>query len=356
MATITLNKEKLQHNYRFLNNLFESHCIQWSVVAKLLCGNIPFLQELLGLGVKQVCDSRVANLKRIKTLAPNVKTIYIKPPAASTVEDIVEYADYSFNTELYTIGLLSEEAARRGKTHKVVIAIELGELREGVLRDDVVDFYRQAFAMPNIEIAGLASNFACLYGVLPSVDKLIQMGLFAQLVEAKFGQKLKIISGGSSVSIPLIMNGTMPAGINHFRVGETLFFGTNVYNDSRIEGMEYDVFKLNVSLLEVSEKPMVPSGIFGTNVEGDHYKIDESLLGKTSVRGIIDIGILDVDTSQLHFTDESIKIVGASSDMIVLDLGDNPNGYKTGDQLEVALNYMSALKLISSNYTDKVIV
>lgn len=356
MATIILDRQRLRHNYDFLDQLFREKNIDWAVVTKLLCGNKLFLEELLSFGVKQVCDSRISNLRQIKDINPSIETIYIKPPASTTIQDIIEYADYSFNTELHTIELLSKEAEKQGKTHKVIIAVELGELREGVMREELIAFYHKAFAMPNIEITGLAANLSCLYGVLPSPDKLIQMSLYAQLIEAKFGRKLEFVSGGSSVSLHLMMNDTLPVGINHFRIGETLFFGTNVYNDSRIEGMEYDVFQLFVNIIEVIEKPMLPTGEFGTNLEGEEYQRDESLIGKTSVRAIVDIGLLDVDISQIRFLDPHVTIAGATSDMIVLDLGANRKGYKAGDQIGVSLNYMSTLKLLNSNYIEKMVV
>lgn len=107
-----------------------------------------FLEEVLDLGVQQVCDSRVTNLRTIKQMAPNMMTIYIKPPAKRAVKGIVQYADISFNTELSTIRLLSEEAGRQNKIHKVIIMIELGELREGVMLDDLMDFYSQVFELP----------------------------------------------------------------------------------------------------------------------------------------------------------------------------------------------------------------
>lgn len=356
MATLILDSRRLRHNFDFLQTLFQPRWIEWAVVSKLLCGNRIYLEELLSYDVKQVCDSRIINLKQIKEIKPTVETIFIKPPAGDTIEDVIRYADYSFNTELRTIELLDKEAQRQGKIHKVIIAIELGELREGVMGEELIDFYRKAFALPNIEVVGIAANLSCLYGVLPTTDKLVQISLYAQLIEAKFGRKLDIVSGGSSVTIPHLMNGTLPKGVNHFRVGETLFFGTNVYDDSEIDGMEHSVFQLYVNILEVTEKPKVPNGQFGTNLEGDTFEPDQSLVGQTSVRAIVDVGVLDVDVSQIRFMDERIVIAGATSDMVVLDLGDNPRGYKPGDQIGVHLNYMSALKALNSQYVQKALV
>jgi predicted amino acid racemase len=240
MAFITLNVEKLKSNFEYLDKLFKKKNIQWSVVTKMLCGNRDYLQELLKLNIKQVCDSRVSNLKRIKQINPEIETIYIKPPAKRAVKSIVQYADISMNTEVETIKLLSEEAQKQDRIHKVIIMIEMGELREGIMRDDLIDFYHQIFRLKNIQVVGIGTNLSCLYGVLPNHDKLIQLSLYQQLIEAKFNKKMQYVSGGSSVTIPLIFKNLLPKGINHFRVGETLYQGTDVYNNKPLKKIATD--------------------------------------------------------------------------------------------------------------------
>lgn len=141
MAFVTLNIDKLKANYEFLDNLFKKNNIQWSVVTKMLCGNKDFLTELLKLDINQVCDSRVVNLNVIKSIKPNIETIYIKPPAKRSISSIVKYADISMNTEISTIQLLSKEAQRQNKIHKIIIMLEMGELREGVLHENFINFY-----------------------------------------------------------------------------------------------------------------------------------------------------------------------------------------------------------------------
>lgn len=356
MAFIEFHTRELKHNFDYLENLFESNNIKWAIVSKLLCGDKTFLQELINLGMKKICDSRVTNLKVIKSIDSSIETFYIKPPAKRSIKSIVRYADVSFNTEYYTIKLLSEEAQRQNKTHKIMIIIETGELREGVLAEDFLDFYENVFELPNIEVVGIGTNLSCLYGVLPNRDKLIQLSLYEQLVEAKFNKNIPFVSGGSSVTIPLILNNTLPSGINHFRVGETLFLGTNVYDNSQYKNMKSDVFKLFAEIIELSEKPMVPDGEMGTNVEGEEFSFDEKDIGKTSFRAILDLGLLDVDEEHIRPKDKSMKFAGASSDMIVVDLGKNSKKYKVGDLVEFGLDYVGVLRIMCSRYIEKKII
>lgn len=353
MAFIVLDFKKLKSNFNYLDNLFKRKNIQWSIVSKVLCGNKDYLKVLQQFKVKQICDSRVSNLKMLKELNPDIETIYIKPPAKRAVKSIVQYADISTNTGIQTIKLLNEEACMQNKTHKIIIMIEMGELREGVMRDDVIDFYYQVFNLSNIEVVGIGTNLSCLYGVLPNQDKLIQLSLYRQLIEEKFHKKIKYVSGGSSVTIPLIFQNLLPKGINHFRVGETLFLGTDVYNNTNLKKMQTDVFVLYSEIIELIEKPFVPTGDMGTNVEGHTYDFDDKLIGKTAYRAIVDIGLLDVEDKHITPLDNKISIVGGSSDMFVLDLGNNETNYKSGDLIAFKMDYMGLLRLMHSKYIDK---
>lgn len=356
MAVILLNKSKLQYNFRRLDILFRKNNINWSIVTKVLCGNEVFLKEVLALGPNQICDSRVSNLRTIKKLAPDIKTIYIKPAPKRSIPAIVKYADISMNTSINIIKALSEEAQKQKKVHEVIIMIELGELREGVMRKDLMQFYEEVFQLKNIKIVGIGANLSCLYGVLPNADKLIQLSLYKQLIEAKFKREIPYVSGGSSVTLPLILNKRLPLGINHFRIGESLFFGTNVYKDEPSKLLKQDVLTLKAEIIELIEKPSVPEGEFGTNLEGDSFEFDQSEIGKTSYRALLDVGILDIDNSNMFPIDKKIDFVGASSDMIVVDLKTNPKKYKIGDFIEFSINYMGALRAMSSNYIEKQVV
>lgn len=355
MSYITLNTDKLVHNYNFLNNLFKEHHIEWAVVAKLLCGNEKFLKCLLEISNKEVCDSRLTNLRHIKKISPLTNTVYIKPPAKRLVKSIVTYADVSFNSEIDTIKALSDEAVKQKKIHRVVIMVEMGELREGIMAKNLSIFYGEVLKLPNIEVVGIGTNLNCLNGILPDEKKLVKLNRFKEIIEESHDTKIPYISAGSSVTIPLIFKDMIPKGINHFRIGETLFFGTDVFNDSIIEGMHQDVFKLTAEIIEIVEKPMIPSGEAGTNLTGETPEYSEENKGKTSVRAILDVGILDIDPKNISPMNPEIKIIGASSDMMILDLSENTQNFKVGDTIDFKMNYMAVLRAMNSDYVDKVV-
>jgi predicted amino acid racemase len=356
MAYLNLYTDKLKKNYTFLNDMFHNNGIEWAIVTKMLCGTESYIQEVINLGIKEVCDSRISNLQIVKAQNPKIQTVYIKPPAQEIIEELVKYADASFNTEFLTLKWISDEAVKQKKTHKVIIMIELGDLREGIMGDHLMDFYESIFELPNIKVTGIGANLNCLHGVMPSADKLIQLSLYKQLIEIKFKQKIPWVTGGTSVVIPLIRRGQIPKAINHFRIGESLFFGLDLFTGEIIDGMQGDVLKLYAQIIEITKKPVVPMGDMDKNPSGESYEINEEDYGKMAFRAILDIVRLDVSEEYLIPEDESITMTGASSDMLVIDFGKSKKEYKVGDLICFKLKYMGALSLLNSHYITKNIV
>lgn len=355
MAYLKLYRDRLRHNYDFLKQLLDEKDITWGVVTKLFCGNETFLREILDLGIVEAHDSRISNLKVIKKLNPAVQTVYIKPPPYRSIPSIIRYADVSFNTELETIQMLSREAVKQDRQHKIIIMVEMGDLREGVMRDELIQFYEDVFKLPNINVVGLGTNLNCLHGVMPNSDKLIQLALYKQIIELKFSRKIPWVSGGTTVTLPLLIRGDLPVDVNHFRIGEALYFGADLFSGTTIEGMRDDILTLYTEIIELHEKPMVPSGDMGMDPMGEITEIDVSLIGQTSYRAIVDIGYLDINPDFLIPNNPDIVILDASSDMLVLDVKDNERALKVGDMISFNLKYMGALGIMNSRYIDKIV-
>jgi len=363
MAELVVKTDNIIRNIEKLDDVLKKHDIQWSLVSKVLSGDISFLKKILRDDIVErlhsVGDSRLSSLKTIKKLNPNLVTIYIKPPAQGLVKSIVQYADISVNTSFRTIEALSREAVKQKKTHKIIIFIELGELREGVVRENIVGFYKKVFELPNIEIVGMGSNLGCMYGIEPTYDKLLQLGLFKQLLEQMFNKNIPLISGGSSITLPLIGKKLVPKAINHFRIGESAFFGTSPLDNKKFQRLSTDTFRFNANVIELEEKSNVPDGIIseanvGHTSEEDSEK--EKDIFKT-YRAILDFGILDVDVEDITPKDENVKFIGTTSDMTVYDIGRNINAhlkqkYMVGKKVAFKPNYMATARLMNSKFID----
>lgn len=362
MAELIIHTEKIKNNIKNLSYYFEKEGIEWSLITKVFSGDKEFLKNILTDDViekiNSIGDSRLTSLKNLKEVNPDMRTIYIKPPASRYAEDVVEYADISLNSSFETIEALNEAAKKAGKVHKVIIMVELGELREGVNRDDIMDFYSRVFNFSNIDVIGIGSNLGCMYGVEPTYDKLMQLSLYKELISAKFNKELKYISGGTSITLPLIAQGTVPRDINHFRIGEAAFFGTSPLDNKPFNQLSDKTFEFSANIIELEEKKLVPEGVIGDANIGHTAEFDESNPGKMSNKAIVDFGLLDVDQNDLEFVDEGLTFVGITSDMMVIDLGDNLDEegnqkFHVGSQLKFVPNYMGVARLLSSKFIDK---
>src|SRR5690625_7631242 len=119
---------------------------------------------------------------------------------------------------------------------------------------------------------------------MPDSDKLSQLSLDKQIIELRFKKKIPLVSGGTTVTIPLLLRNQLPDGVNHFRVGEALYFGQNLFTDGLIEGMSDQAMELYSQIIEISKKPMVPMGHLGVRPQGTAVQVDERACAEPSSR------------------------------------------------------------------------
>jgi len=357
MNRVTIDLHALEHNIRTIDEWLTARNASWTLVTKVLCGHVDTLNALQRLGVRSMADSRLANLQAITRLIDEFESWYLRLPHLPAIPTIVELADVSLNSEMRAIEALNAEALRRDRVHRVVVMVELGDLREGVLPGSLLEFYERAFQFSNIEIIGIGANLGCLSGVIPNIDQLSQLVLYRELLELKFGHKLRFISAGSSAVLPLMLDGQVPPGINHYRIGEAVFLGTDLVNGGTLPGLRDDAVTLEVEVVEVREKSLVPLGEVTSMTPFEVFDDDEELApGQRGYRAIVTIGQLDTEIRGLTPLDSRYQMAGASSDLAVLNLGDNADGLAIGDSIAFRPNYGSLVRLMLSPYVDKIVL
>lgn len=362
MAELQINIKEIRNNIKKLNTYFRKKGIKWSLITKVFSGDKDFLRHILTpdiiKDIHSVGDSRLSNLKNLKEINPELTTIYIKPPAMEYVDDVVKYADISMNSSYETIEALNTAAQKIDKMHQIIVMIELGELREGVNRKDFTEFYKKTFNLSNIKVVGIGSNLGCMYGIEPTYDKLLHLSLYKEIVELKHDSKLDLISGGTSITLPLVEQQIVPRDINHFRIGEAAFFGTSPLNNKPFLTLNTHTFKFCTNIIELEEKSLVPDGVIGDASIGHSADFTEEQKGETTFKAILDFGLLDVDHEGLTSSDSSIKLVGITSDMTVIEIGDNLDKqgnikYKVGDMICLQPNYIAVARLLNSKFIEK---
>jgi len=359
MAHLKIHIDRIIDNIEKISALMTAYHKQWSLVVKVLGTDKMVFEKILNhpavIDTHSIAVSQWKSLKMVKQINPLLRTMFIKPPAIPNAANIVRYADISLNSSLATIQALSKEAVKQNKIHQVLVMIEMGELREGIHREGLIPFYKRVFQLPNIDVIGIGTNLGCMHGIKPTYDKLIQLVLYEQLIEAKFQKNLPLISGASSITIPMLEKGKVPAGINHFRIGEAVFLGTSPLNNKQVMDLNTGAFTFEANIVELYKKGSQPDGAVTEGAVG-HIATDNDFSEQQSYKAILDFGELEVDPTNLIPENPSVSYVGNSSDLTVYNLGDNLQNYKTGDLIRFRLKYMAVAKIMYSRFVDKVLV
>ncbi len=357
MNRLTIDLHALRHNIRVIDGWVTDHDASWTLVTKALCGHHETLVALQDMGIRSMADSRLANLQAVEDLPETIETWYLRLPHLPKIPEIVRLSGVSLNTETEVIMALNEEAGRQGLVHRVIVMIELGDLREGVLPGSLMTFYERVFELPNIEVLGIGSNLGCLSGAVPSVEQFSQLALFHELLELKFGRKLPMISAGTSAVLPLLRDGKVPRSINHFRIGESVFLGSDLVHGGTLAGLRDDAITLDVEIVELKEKSLVPVGETADLAPFEDLGGDlDTEPGQRGYRAVVTVGQLDTEIGGLEPLDPRYSIVGASSDLTVVHVADNPEDLKVGDVLKFRPSYGAMVRLMLGRYIDKVVV
>lgn len=345
------NIKKLKHNAEVLaEECKKNNIIPWAVT-KCFCAIPEIAQAVVDGGMVMLADSRVSNLKKMKDIP--VKKVLLRIPMHSEVVDVIEYADYSLNSEISTLRLLGEAAVKCSKVHNVIIMIDLGDLREGVWPDNIESFVSEVVNIKGIKIKGFGVNLTCYGGVIPDENNLGKLIEIAHKMQDKFDLEIEIISGGNSSSYYLLGQGRMPKEINNLRLGEILLLGRETAYGDLVEGLNTDAFILKGQIVELKEKPSVPIGNIGMDAFGNKPSYEDRGLIK---RAIVAMGRQDIDPSGMTPMDKNIDILGASSDHTILDVTKSDKDYKVGDIVEFYMDYGCLLKAMTSEYIEKVTI
>lgn len=348
MAELQINLSKIRENITLLDQFFLARNLQWTLVMKVLAGCNeyirPLLKDLNLRALSGVADSRLVHLVNLKKILPDLTTWQIRPPALQNAELVAEFVDVSCNSSLVTLKALNIAAGKKKRKHKVLIMVELGENREGVLPGELPAFFDTVMGYPNLEIIGLGTNLGCLYGVEPTREILEKLVEFKKRFETEYRISLSILSGGSSINLPMVAAGEAPGEINHYRIGEAAFFGTTPYDGKVFQNLSENNFQFSSSVLEVYDKDLEPTLPLVDSAVGETL----SLPAQTSegVQAVLDFGLLDADPKNLIPHSENHTILGASSDMATLY--DSSGKLKAGQMVHFHPDYMGVARLMVS--------
>ncbi|MCI6678101.1 MAG: alanine racemase [Oscillibacter sp.] len=301
---------------------------------------------LRAAGAEELGTSRLEQVAKCRAAGVPGPWLLIRIPGLTELSDVVALCETSLQSEWPTLLALEEECLRQNKTHRVIVMTDLGDLREGFWdKKELVDVCeRVERELPHVHLAGIGVNLTCYGSTKPTPEKMNELVGLARQVEQRIGRKLEIVSGGATSSFTLVHWGTMPAGVNHLRIGEAILLGKDLQVDWGIRDMDYlrmDALTLRAEVVEVKDKPTYPIGEFAIDAFGRKPVYEDRGIRR---RAILALGRADVgELESLIPREPGLTVIGGSSDHCIVDVEDCPRRLQVGDIVEFSLCYSHML-------------
>ena len=355
---LVVDLKKLQHNIdRVLVNC-QDQGVEVAGVIKG-CSGLPECAKLMAQeGCRFIASSRLDQIEAVRNYGVQADFMLIRVPMLSEAADVVRLTEISLNSEAKVLRALNHQAGLQDKQHKVILMVDLGDLREGFW--DREELMEAALCvennMHNLELAGVGTNLGCYGGIDATVEKLNELVECAEAIEEKIGRELEFVAGGSTTSYPRVLEKNMPRRINLLRIGEAMLLARDLQDfwGCDMSDMHRDVFTLQAEVIEAREKPPYPVGKIMYDAFERKPEFEDRGIRK---RALIALGRADFAFPDMLIPrDKNIQILGASSDHTILDVQDCQREYKVGDIIEFDLCYSTIVYVTNSPNVDIVYV
>ena len=345
---LEIRLDLVHHNARVLVDRLAERGVAVTGVTKATLGSPDIARELLRAGVTAIGESRIENIEALRRAGVTAPMTLIRSPMLSQAARVVEHATTSLNTEPDVLDRLSTFAQLQHRRHGVVLMVELGDLREGILPRDLESVVRQTLCFPNLDLRGIGTNLACQSGVTPDDRNMAELSGLATSLESTFGIALDVVSGGNSANLDWALARRDVGRVNDLRLGESILLGCEPLHRRPIDGLRTDAFTLVAEVIETKSKPTQAWGEISQTAFGPQPLASDR---GSIIRTILAIGRQDVDPDGLQ-APQGVTIIGASSDHLVVDAGPRP--LEVGAEVRFGLDYSALLRAMTSPFVTRV--
>ena len=341
---LEVDLDKIGHNTRELVDRMGQRNISVTAVTKAMLGVHGFASVVSSAGACTLGDSRIENIERMRSTGIDTPMLLLRSPAPSQIDRIVESGAMSVNTEVDVLSALASVARSAGRVHDVMVMVELGDLREGVMPDQVVETVRHILELPSLRLAGVGANLACRNGVEPSAKNMGVLSSIVESIEETFGVGIDIVSGGNSANLDWAFS-SEPGRVNNLRLGESILLGREPLHRRPIAGLHTDAFVLVAEVIESKRKPTKPWGRTGQNSFGETADLgDRGDIWQT----ILAVGRQDTDATDLT-APSGVEILAASSDHLILR---TDSQMRPGQEIRFEPGYAALLRSMTSPFVS----
>ena len=332
---IEVDLSKIRHNTRYLVERLKARGITVTAVTKAVCGHPKIAQAMLEGGAVDLGEARVSNVKRLRGAGITTPITLIRTPLLSQADLVVGSCSASFNSEVDVIARLAEAARKTKFVHSIMLMVEMGDMRDGIMPENVEAIARQVTAMPGVTVRGIGANFACLSGTAPTTSKMNDLSAIASHIEQTYGILIPVISGGR---------------INNLTLGAVILLGVEPVSGEKINGLFTDAFTLITEVIEAKSKPVLTKALFTDPALQALRLVPDN---NHAMRSILAIGKQDTDISGLTLP-KGVTCLGATSDhMVIKSIRSHP---RVGSALKLQMNYSALMRTMNAPDITKVIL
>lgn len=339
---------KIRHNVNVIREICR-HADMQPVWMTKGCQAHPGIVDILSDATEDVIgDVRIRNLERIRRRFSG-KLMMSQLPGAEQAANIVEYADIILITSPAHAEALSAAALTKGRNPALVLMVDVGNCREGVLLPLAGELVDKISALPGVHLTGIGTTVGCYGGFKASVSDLELLIRITEAIEADTGHRFQVVSAGSgTMLLELARKGKIPERVNQFRIGAAVWVGEMPPTKTPIQGLHQDAFLFVGEVLDISLKLSPDLGKTGEDAFG--HRIQFPFTGPRRL-ALMNFGMIDTDPYALYPLDPGVRIIGATSNYTICDFTDCNLSLGIGDRLEFRMAYSAVARAMSSSET-----
>ena len=312
-------------------------------VTKAVDGEPAVGRAMLRGGASGLADSRLQSLGRLAAEGLGPRTL-IRAPQGDELQIAAAVADRVFLSDPEAARALGALVA--GEPAEVLLTVDLGDRREGVLPDAAAAVAARLTGLPGISLAGVAVNFACLSGQLPSQALFREAEDVLAAIADDCAAAPVLSLGGTCVLQHL--DGYTPRFATEIRSGGGPLYGYDFVSGRSLAGLERFDPVLTAVVLESLRKPPAPPGSGGFDAFGHVPDVD--LPDTDAEYALLNIGRRDCEPGGLRPLLPGAYLAGATSDVSVL-ITDQP--LHPGDHVAFAVDYDALVRAMTSPFVAK---
>lgn len=323
MAHLVVYKSALAHNIRTIAARCQALGADFMLVFKeagIRPDLLHFMLNVGGCSRVGLCHFPGISLPRPAHATSHL--LYLVPDC-SLAEAAAHY-DTVYQTGMHSMRLLAQQAEQQGRGVRVVLPVELGDGRDGVLPEQLAYLAAEMAALrPHVELYGLSANFACISERAPRLEDLHDLLQLRATVERRTGFLVPHISVGGSDILALGAQTPLPEGISEIRCGTAVYLGVYPLDGQPAPDLSQQAVRLSGQVMECTPK-------------------------NGRLRAVFDFGTSDTNPDLVSPPYAGMVFQGASSGYSIFDVSACTKTLTCGDNLLFGLHHRSLARALAS--------